>query len=131
RWRKELRPIEGWDLLIIDECHFLKRFRVNRTHEIFGREKCFDKRIGKTRNVVPKESPDGSCIQEDGSVITPDGSIIPPSAATIKKAEVKKALNPIPAERILFLTGTPIVNRPFELWPILKTLRSQFDCSES
>lgn len=33
-----------------------------------------------------------------------------------------KALAPIPAKRRLFLTGTPILNRPIELWPLLRQL---------
>jgi SNF2-related domain/Helicase conserved C-terminal domain/LAGLIDADG-like domain len=34
----------------------------------------------------------------------------------------KKAIEPIRARRRLFLTGTPIPNRPIELWPLLKSL---------
>lgn len=39
-----------------------------------------------------------------------------------KAQRTKEALDkkdPIPAKRRLFLTGTPILNRPIELWPIL------------
>ena len=46
----------------------------------------------------------------------PDGSII--------KCE---QLDPIPAKRRLFLTGTPILNRPIELWPIIKALAPKFE----
>ena len=45
------------------------------------------------------------------------------------KAEKKKGqwidtvkVAPIPAKRRVFLTGTPIANRPIELWPIVKAL---------
>jgi len=34
----------------------------------------------------------------------------------------RERVDPIPARRRLFLTGTPILNRPIELWPILKSL---------
>jgi len=34
----------------------------------------------------------------------------------------RKRIKPIPAARKVFLTGTPIVNRPVELWPIVRAL---------
>jgi SWI/SNF-related matrix-associated actin-dependent regulator 1 of chromatin subfamily A len=47
-----------------------------------------------------------------------------PKAARTKAALGYKSkdenISPIPARRRLFLTGTPILNRPVELWPILK-----------
>ncbi len=39
-----------------------------------------------------------------------------------KDAKRSKALYAIEARRKLFLTGTPILNRPIELWPILNAL---------
>ncbi|HTQ97238.1 MAG TPA: DEAD/DEAH box helicase, partial [Candidatus Acidoferrum sp.] len=48
---------------------------------------------------------------------------------TIKKGEdqveERPPLPPIQAERRLFLTGTPIVNKPIELWPLIQALDPQ------
>jgi len=37
-----------------------------------------------------------------------------------KTKEVIPAIEPIAADRNLFMTGTPIVNRPLEMWPIIQ-----------
>jgi len=37
------------------------------------------------------------------------------------KKKQREGIEPIPARRRLFLTGTPILNKPIELWPILKS----------
>ncbi len=59
-----------WDLLIVDECHYLKNPKAQRTVEVFG-------------------SKDHEAIK---------------------------------ARKKIFLTGTPIVNRPIELWPLVHSL---------
>ncbi|HZS43369.1 MAG TPA: DEAD/DEAH box helicase [Candidatus Paceibacterota bacterium] len=64
----------NWDLLICDECHYLKNYKAARTRQVLGGGKGGDR------------------------------------------------IEPIPAKRKIFLTGTPIVNRPIELWPLLKSL---------
>ena len=63
-----------WDILIADECHYLKNPKALRTQMILGG--------GKGENKQP----------------------------------------PIPAKRKVFLTGTPIINRPIELWPLVRAL---------
>ena len=70
-----LRSID-WDVLIADECHYLKNNRSLRSKALLGEK-------GK-KGVVISE--------------------------------------PVPAKRKLFLTGTPIVNRPKELHPIAAAL---------
>ena len=72
-----------WDLMIVDECHFLKNPKAIRTKQVFG---SYEKKKGQ------------------GWVQT---------------------VTPIQARRRLFLTGTPIVNRPIELFPILKSIDKQ------
>jgi SWI/SNF-related matrix-associated actin-dependent regulator 1 of chromatin subfamily A len=62
----------SWDLLIVDECHYLKNPNSGRSWEIFGNE---------SKNPM-------------------------------------KVRVPLKAERCLFLSGTPITNRPYEIWPV-------------
>lgn len=47
-----------------------------------------------------------------------------PKAARTRAALGDKENPAIPAERVLYLTGTPILNRPIELYPILKAARN-------
>jgi SNF2 family DNA or RNA helicase len=77
--REQLKG-EPWDVMILDECHYLKNGRTDRTLEVFG---------GIKRN--------------------PDRSI-------------KERFTAIPATKKILLSGTPIVNKPKELWPMLQTL---------
>lgn len=63
-----------WDLLIVDESHYLKNSQAQRTQEVFGH------RNFKTHTEI----------------------------------------HPIVAKKSVFLTGTPILNRPIELWPLMK-----------
>jgi SWI/SNF-related matrix-associated actin-dependent regulator 1 of chromatin subfamily A len=72
-----------WDLLITDECHYLKNSKTQRTRAVLG---------GKEIPAVPG------------------------------KRKGIPAIQAIPAKRKLFLTGTPIVNRPIELWPLLRAM---------
>jgi SWI/SNF-related matrix-associated actin-dependent regulator 1 of chromatin subfamily A len=69
-WSRELSKIH-WDVLVLDEAHYLKNRKAVRTRAILGEEK----NIG----------------------LQP----------------------PIWADKKIALTGTPIVNRPAEIWPIL------------
>ena len=45
-----------------------------------------------------------------------------PSAIRFGAVPTGVAIPPIEAARRVFLTGTPIVNRPIELWPLVKSL---------
>ena len=75
RFREELRR-QTWDVLIIDESHYLKNDKAQRTAEVFGKK-------------AKGESP---------------------------------ALSPIPATKRVLLSGTPILNRPIEMFSLLHYL---------
>ena len=64
-----------WDCLIVDECHFIKNPKAQRTQAVFGH--------------------------------------------SVRGKEFEPAIT---ATRRLFLTGTPIVNRPREIQPILASI---------
>jgi len=76
----ELHATE-WDMLISDECHYLKNGKAKRTKLVFGKRK----------------------------------------RGNWREWEVQ----PIRARKRLMLTGTPITNRPIELWPIIHYLDPQ------
>ena len=78
-YRESLR-LSTWDLLIVDEAHYLKRGKTDRTLEVLG---------GIKRN--------------------PDKTI-------------KERIAPLPVNRALFLTGTPILNKPKDLWPLISAI---------
>lgn len=64
-----------WDLLVLDEAHYLKNSNSKRTKYIFGNK--------------------------------------------------KNNISPIKANKKVFLTGTPMLNRPIELFPLLHALDSE------
>jgi len=68
-----------WDVLVVDEAHYLKNPKAQRTSEVFGRW----------------------------------------------NKDAAKALPALDAKRRIFLTGTPIPNRPIELWALVRSLDSQ------
>lgn len=90
KWQEDLRRFE-WDVMVIDEAHYVKNPTTKRAQEIFGRKKA-----------RTKEKRDDAT----GEVTT----------------TTRLPLEPIPAKRRLFLTGTPIVNKPIELWPLIQAL---------
>jgi SWI/SNF-related matrix-associated actin-dependent regulator 1 of chromatin subfamily A len=76
KYRTNIDAVQ-WDALIVDEAHYLKNAKADRTAVVFGR---------------------------------------------FNKDDPKKTINPIRARRRLFLTGTPILNRPEELWTLLRSI---------
>jgi SNF2 family DNA or RNA helicase len=74
KFREDLRD-RSWDLLIVDEAHYLKNRKARRTAEVLGKKKR-------------------------------------------KEWEVQ----PIQTHKKLFMTGTPILNKPIELWPLINAL---------
>jgi len=80
RKHHEVLTSQVWDILIIDEVHYLKHQTAQRTKYIFGAKK------------------------------TKTG---------------KAAINGIQANKRIYLTGTPITNRPIELYPVLHSLDSK------
>lgn len=97
KWQTELRSVE-WDILVIDECHYLKEGKTGRTQEVFGRKKT--RTLKRTRTVTLEN---GQKVKE-------------------KYDKEVEPLAPLKARRRVFLTGTPIVNRPKEMWPLVQSL---------
>ena len=82
-----------WDLLVVDEAHYLKSKDARRTKHILGYR------------------PSAKAIK---AAAAPD--------ATEKQKKAGKSLTPIPARRKILMTGTPIVNRPQELFPLVNAV---------
>ena len=70
----------AWDLVCLDECHYLKNGRADRTLEVFG---------GIKRN---------------------------------SDRTIKERFTPIPTKRMILLSGTPLVYKPKELWPLIHAI---------
>ena len=79
-----------WDMLIVDEAHYLKNPKAARTKKVLGEPKKWGKRGAEW--YIKEEAVPGLFDNVEG--------------------------------RSAFLTGTPICNRPKELWPIISRLDS-------
>jgi superfamily II DNA or RNA helicase len=90
RWQSELRAFD-WDVLVVDEAHYVKNPSTKRAQEIFGRK--------KARTKEKRDDATGEVT-----------------------VETRLPLEPLVAKRRLFLTGTPIVNKPIEMWPLIQVL---------
>jgi SWI/SNF-related matrix-associated actin-dependent regulator 1 of chromatin subfamily A len=81
KWRPAIDAV-SWDLLIVDEAHYVKNSKALRTKLLLGAK------AKPARGRTPAQ----------------------------------EAVAPIRAKRRLFLTGTPLVNRPSELWSLVEAL---------
>lgn len=84
-----------WDILICDECHALKSTDSGRTLFVLG----------------------GSRLEH---IKDEDGKRLTNRDGTPSKKKQKVWFKTIDAARRLFLSGTPMMNRPIELWPIVQ-----------
>jgi SWI/SNF-related matrix-associated actin-dependent regulator of chromatin subfamily A-like protein 1 len=92
-----------WDLIIADECHLLKNPSARRTRAVFG----VDKRTAARQEKKRLEKLD---------------TFLP--GADVPKALLEPivVVPPLRGRRSLFMTGTPLPNRPKEIYPILHYL---------
>lgn len=130
-----------WDLLIFDEAHYLKNEDTRRTQVAFGEA------IEQVRQRVSKElaraiekalklgdfATMANLLNTDEASVRSrvDGSRVKVSGKWLVEVfgkeivqqlvESERAIG-LSAEKILFLTGTPIPNRPAELRPLLRWL---------
>jgi SNF2 family DNA or RNA helicase len=87
-----------WDLLVVDEAHVLKSPEAKRTQAVLG----YEPSLSKAKKLLEKK----------------DGKVLPAAAVRERLGEVSRA--PIRAKRKIFLTGTPICNRPAELFSLIR-----------
>jgi SWI/SNF-related matrix-associated actin-dependent regulator 1 of chromatin subfamily A len=95
-----------WDLIVMDEAHLLKNMKTRRTRYVLG---------GPAIPHRPAE-----VDANTGAVVVPERPERPAQPALVDRAKRK-----------VFLTGTPLLNRTSELYPICKTLAPASFPSES
>ena len=100
KWREQLRD-NDWDLIIADESHKLKDPTTQRTQEVIG---CIAEACAARTTVDPKT----------GKTRT---AAYPAPAAGI---------TPLEADDKIFLTGTPMVKNPIDLWATLSYLNPEY-----
>ena len=100
KWREQLRDNE-WDLIIVDESHKLKDPTTQRTQEVIG---CIAEACAARTTVNPKT----------GKTVT---AAYPAPEAGIA---------PLEADDKIFLTGTPMVKNPIDLWSTLSYLNPEY-----
>lgn len=103
-----LRSI-SWDLVVADECHLLKNQAARRTRSLLG----IDTRTANAENERNKKKYDEDL---DNHRRWPGDCKHP-----VRKPVVYP-LTPVRGTRNVFLTGTPLPNRPKEGWPIFHHL---------
>lgn len=104
RFSKEIHE-QSWDLLICDECHGLKTPDSGRTIFVLGGAQMDSASKRRVRNDRKKAN-----LTEE------------------KKAQAERReprlrdiwFNPVDAKRRVFLSGTPMMNRPIEMWSLVK-----------
>jgi SWI/SNF-related matrix-associated actin-dependent regulator 1 of chromatin subfamily A len=87
----------AWDLLIADEAHIMKEKKAQRTAAILG-----------------------------GNLLPTAEEVAEGKKRGFKKAQIKgREVKPIQARLRAFLTGTPILNRPIEMWNLVQACDPQ------
>ena len=99
-----LRSVQ-WDLVVADECHLLKNPTAQRTRSLLG----IDARTANWENMRNEKK------YEEGVALH---KRYPGEYPHPVRKPIVYPLAPVLGKRNVFLTGTPIPNRPKELWPI-------------
>ena len=105
-----------WGLVVYDEAHFLKHRSTQRATAAFGlSEQAASKRLAAKHKLIdPLEFfQDGKDRQEAITKrIAADPKLVDELQSMVRLG--------VQGDRMLFLTGTPMPNRPIELWTILQ-----------
>lgn len=97
---------QEWDVLVVDECHMIKTPRARRTFEVLG---------GKEKKKKKQKKEEMSATEKEAEAAA---AIIEGLCLFVRVTEHP----PIPARRKIFLSGTPLMNRPSEIWGIAHAL---------
>lgn len=105
KWQSTLRSVK-WDLVIADECHYLKNPATDRSRAVLG----LDQR---------------TATKEENARIKMLATYLP-GAPVPKRMEIPIVpMEPVRGGRSVLLTGTPLPNRPKEIFPLLHYLDPQ------
>lgn len=105
RFSEEIHE-SSWDLLICDECHALKTPDSGRTVFVLGGEQMDASQKSRLRKKRKQaNAAEQKLAEKEHRRPKPDQDIW---------------FNPVDAKRRVFLSGTPMMNRPIEMWSLVK-----------
>ncbi len=113
RFESQIKDQGWWDLLVCDECHTLKNEKSKRTLFVLGGSLTPTK--AQKAKHKEKRAAARAAARMETDPVEKERLYDIASLPDLKK----EFFNPIDANRRVFLSGTPMMSRPVEFWPLV------------